>query len=198
MENETAKIKSVIRFNKWFSMEKELLSERIKSLVVDVLDYPKKGVSFKDLTGLFASYEIFDASIKFLAEKINSELNEKPDFIVGIEARGFIVGTALAKEMRIGFVPIRKAGKLPRDVVREEYDLEYGKASIELQKSAMPKGSKVIIADDLLATGGTSNAALNLVSKQGSRALGFVFIVTLGYLNGKKKLELPVFDIVEY
>jgi adenine phosphoribosyltransferase len=179
-------------------MEKESLAERIKALVVNVPDYPKKGISFKDLTPLFASYEVFDSSIKYLSQTITSSLGEKPDFIVGVEARGFIVGTALAKEMGLGFVPIRKAGKLPRNVVSEEYALEYSTAKIELQKSAMPKRSRVIIADDLLATGGTSIAASNLIAKQGSITLGFAFIVSLSYLEGKKKLSLPVFDIVEY
>ncbi|MCL4388079.1 adenine phosphoribosyltransferase [Candidatus Marsarchaeota archaeon] len=179
-------------------MEKTELTERIKSAIVDVPDYPKKGIMFKDITGLFASHQLFKDTMHALAAETVSKLGFKPDFVAGIEARGFIIGTALADEIGVGFVPIRKAGKLPRDVVSESYDLEYGSASIELQKDSMPEGSRVLIADDLLATGGTASAAEKLIKKQGSKPIGFAFIIVLSGFGSKDALKLPVFEMVEY
>ncbi|MCL4404574.1 MAG: adenine phosphoribosyltransferase [Candidatus Marsarchaeota archaeon] len=170
------------------------LADRIKSRIGEFPDFPKKGVSFKDINGLLASNGIFHEAIKELADKIP----EKPDFIAGIESRGFIIGIALALEIGVGFVPIRKAGKLPGELISEKYNLEYGTATIELQKNAMPKGSKVVIADDLLATGGTSKAAYNLILKQGSFPICFAFIIQLTNLNGEKRLPIPVFSIAKY
>jgi len=153
---------------------------------------------FKDITGLFASHQLFKDTIQALASEAVSKLGFKPDYVAGIEARGFIIGTALADELGVGFVPIRKAGKLPREVVSESYELEYGNASIELQRDAMPKGSKVLIANDLLATGGTASAAEKLIKKQGSEPIGFAFIIALSGFSGRDMLKLPVFEIVEY
>ena len=153
---------------------------------------------FKDITGLFASHQLFKDTIQALASEAVSKLGFQPDYVAGIEARGFIIGTALADELGVGFVPIRKAGKLPREVVSESYELEYGNASIELQRDAMPKGSKVLIADDLLATGGTASAAEKLIKKQGSEPIGFAFIIALSGFSGRDMLKLPVFEIVEY
>jgi adenine phosphoribosyltransferase len=179
-------------------MVDEKLAEKIKSAIVDVPDYPKKGVVFKDITGLFASHKLFKDTMRALASKTVSQLGFKPDYVAGIEARGFIIGTALADELGVGFVPIRKAGKLPRDVVSESYDLEYGSASIELQKDAMPENSRVLIADDLLATGGTAAAAEKLIKKQGSEPIGFAFVIVLSGFGSRDMLRLPVFEMVEY
>ena len=179
-------------------MENTELIERIKSAIVNVPDYPKKGVMFKDITGLFASHQLFKETIQALASEAVSKLGFKPDYVAGIEARGFIIGTALADELGIGFVPIRKAGKLPRDVVSESYELEYGSASIELQKDAMPQGSSVLIADDLLATGGTASAAEKLIKKQGSKPIGFAFVIALSGFGSRDILKLPIFEMVEY
>lgn len=178
-------------------MEREDIGRKIRELIAEVPDYPKPGVSFKDLTGLFASYKVFSDSMEFLANYIKEEVGI-PDFVAGIESRGFIIGTALAEKMGVGFVPIRKKGKLPGEVFSQEYDLEYGRTSIEIQKRAMPEGSKVVIADDILATGGTANAAIKLVEMQGGNPVGIAVLASLGYLDGKKSLNKPVFDIIEY
>ena len=141
---------------------------------------------------------MFKDTIRALASEAVLKLGFKPDYVAGIEARGFIIGTALADELGVGFVPIRKAGKLPREVFSESYELEYGSASIELQKDAMPQGSSVLIADDLLATGGTASAAEKLIKKQGSKPVGFAFVIALSGFASRDILELPIFEIVEY
>jgi len=126
--------------------------------------------------------------------------NEKIDYIAGIEARGFIFGSALAYALNCGFIPIRKSGKLPAQVLTQEYDLEYGTDKIEIHQDAVEKGSKVLIIDDLLATGGTAEAAAKLINNAGAEITGFTFMIELSELNGRLKLNkhAPVFSLIQY
>ena len=140
---------------------------------------------FKDITPLLADPQAFSLAIDYLANKVSSR---KIDKIVGIEARGFIIGAALAYALKCAFVPIRKAGKLPYEKISAEYDLEYGHQKIEMHKDSINSGDNVLIVDDLLATGGTSIAALEMVEELGGNAAGFAFIVELKALNGRVKL----------
>ena len=158
------------------------LEERIKSKIRDIPDFPKVGILFKDITPLLQdvslSHEITHALIDFWQGK-------QIDAIVGIESRGFIWGNAMAQEMKIPFVPVRKAGKLPAQTYSLEYDLEYGSAVIEIHKDGLAKGMNVLIHDDLLATGGTAKAAAELVKLTDAQVTGFSFLVELSFLNGK-------------
>ncbi|MDE1855178.1 MAG: adenine phosphoribosyltransferase [Candidatus Micrarchaeota archaeon] len=159
-----------------------LLKEKIRSIP----DYPKKGVIFRDITPLLKDYYSFSMCIDELASEFEGE---KIDYVVGIEARGFIIGGALAEKLGVGFIPIRKKGKLPYKKVSIDYELEYGKETIEVHEDAVEKGSRVLIVDDLLATGGTAKAAADLMQKVGARVVGLGFLVELGDMKGKKKLD---------
>ena len=161
------------------------IEDFISSKLRDVKDYPKKGVLFKDITPLIADPQAFSLAIDYLANRVSGR---KIDKIVGIEARGFIIGAALAYALKCAFVPIRKAGKLPYEKISAEYDLEYGHQKIEMHKDSINSGDNVLIVDDLLATGGTSIAALEMVEELGGNAVGFAFIVELKALNGRVKL----------
>ena len=160
----------------------ELLKARIRS----VPDYPKKGILFRDVTPLFKDAEAFGTCIAEIAKRFSKD---NVQYVAGIEARGFIVGGAVAEALHAGFVPIRKKGKLPYKKISVEYDLEYGKETMEIHEDAVEKGSRVLIIDDLLATGGTANASAELLRKLGAEIVGFVFIVELTDLNGKQKLN---------
>jgi adenine phosphoribosyltransferase len=161
------------------------LEQEIKTAVRTVPDYPKKGVPFKDLTTLWKDGK--------LSRKVTNALEArwketKVDKVVGIEARGFIVGAPLADRLGVGFVPARKVGKLPAKKLSQSYELEYGKQALEIHSDSIMKGEKVLIVDDLLATGGTSKAAANLVEKLGGEVVGFAFVTELGGLKGRDKL----------
>lgn len=158
------------------------LSEKIRS----IKDYPKKGIIFRDITTLLNDKDAFKKSID-LIKKESEDL--KADQIVGIEARGFIIGAALAYAMNLGFVPIRKPGKLPMETYGKEYGLEYGTDKIEMHKDAIKPGEKVLIVDDLLATGGTSKAAAEIVEEAGGIVSGFVFLIELNGLGGRELLK---------
>lgn len=158
----------------------------LKDSIRSIEDYPVKGVVFRDITTLLRDKEAFQKAIDSLTE-IAKEY--KPDQIVGVEARGFIIGAALAYKLGCGFVPVRKPGKLPYDKISESYGLEYGQDVIELHVDAINKGEKVLIVDDLLATGGTSKAAADLVERLGGEVLAFIFMIELLDLNGRKVLE---------
>jgi adenine phosphoribosyltransferase len=162
------------------------LERKIKQSIRIVHDYPKKGVSFKDLTTLWKDPSLLRKTTEALAHYWEGRRLDK---IVGIEARGFIVGAALAYRLGIGFVPARKAGKLPSKTVRVSYELEYGKHSLEIHSDGVSKGDKVLIVDDLLATGGTARAVLKLVQKLGGTVEGFAFVAELDYLKGRRKLS---------
>lgn len=168
----------------------------IKSKIRVIEDFPKEGISFKDITTLLKDKDIFHETIGQMAEKV-----EDLDFdvIVGIEARGFIIGAPLALMLNKGFVPIRKPGKLPGKILEEGYDLEYGTNSIEIHEDALNKGDKVLIVDDLLATGGTAVAATKLVEASGAEVVGIGFLIELTDLKGMEMLDkYNTFSIVKY
>lgn len=164
----------------------ETLSERIAKRVISIPDYPKKGVIFRDVAPITGDAELFRDIILELAGK---HAGIHIDRVAGIEARGFIFGSALAKELGCGFVPIRKPGKLPRSVISEKYQLEYGEGTLEMQTDAIEKGSRVVIVDDLLATGGTANAAIRLIRRLGGEAVALDFIIELGFLAPRPKIQ---------
>jgi adenine phosphoribosyltransferase len=174
------------------------MPELLKSKIRTIPHWPKQGIMFRDITTLLKDAHGFNHMINLLTERY---AGKKIDVVAGIESRGFIMGAALAHRLGIGFVPIRKKGKLPAEVVSEEYDLEYGKDRIEVHKDAITKGMKVLLVDDLLATGGTSAAAANLIKKLGGEVFECCFVVDLPELGGKKKLEqkgYKVFNLVEF
>lgn len=168
----------------------------IKKAIRSISDYPKKGIVFRDLTTLWSDGKLMRKTIDILYEHAKKF---RPDKIVAIEARGFIVGAPLADRLGVGFVPARKLGKLPAEKISIDYELEYGKQGLEIHSDSIKKGERVIIVDDLLATGGTSDAAKSLVEKLGGKVVSFEFIVELSFLKGRDKLKgYDVFSIVKY
>lgn len=157
----------------------------LKSRIRTIPDYPKAGVSFKDITPLLSDKKAFETAINLLAKSAP----KGADAIAGIESRGFIIGSALAYKLKLGFVPIRKKGKLPYQTISIDYSLEYGTASIEMHKDALSKDQNVIIVDDLLATGGTARAAANLVENLGAKISTYLFLVELSDLKGREALN---------
>ena len=151
----------------------------------DIPDFPKKGIVFKDITTLLNNKDALRESIDQLAELFKEE---KIDYIVGTESRGFIFGTPLAYKLGIGFVPVRKPGKLPGKTLSKSYDLEYGTDTLEIHKDAIPSGANVLIIDDLIATGGTIAATVELVEELGAKVAGLGFVIELGFLKGREKL----------
>ena len=167
----------------------------LKDKVRAIPDYPKKGVIFRDVTTLLKEGQDFKEAIDKMAEKIDYEI----DKVIGIEARGFIVGAPLAYKLSKGFIPIRKPGKLSCEKISVEYDLEYGTDSIEMHVDGIKKGEKVVIVDDLLATGGTSQAAIKLVESLGAEVAGLLFLMELDDINGRQKLKnYRVDSIIHY
>ncbi|MHB1830438.1 MAG: adenine phosphoribosyltransferase [Candidatus Micrarchaeaceae archaeon] len=164
----------------------DLTARTILSRIRDVPDHPKKGIMFKDITPLLKDSDAFNATIEELARRMQGK---DFDYIAGIEARGFIIGSALSYLMKKGFVPIRKKGKLPYKTISKEYMLEYGASTIEMHSDAIEKGSRVIVVDDLLATGGTAAASAALIEILGGVIAGFAFIIELSQLNGRDKLR---------
>ncbi|WP_317900099.1 adenine phosphoribosyltransferase [Aurantibacillus circumpalustris] len=160
------------------------LEQSIKKEIRDIADFPKPGIIFKDITPLFYKQELCNDIVNGFIER----LEEVPDAIIGIESRGFLFGFLVANKLNVPFVLVRKAGKLPYKTVKEEYALEYGTSIIEMHEDALEKGWNVIIHDDLIATGGTAQAAAKLVEKMGAKVAGFNFVVSLDFLNGKSKL----------
>jgi adenine phosphoribosyltransferase len=160
------------------------LEQEIKNVIRDVPDFPKPGITFKDITPLFYDQRLCNQ----IANGFIERLGEKPDAVVGIESRGFLFGFLVANKLNVPFILVRKAGKLPYKTVSVEYELEYGSSRIEMHEDAIKKGWKVLIHDDLLATGGTAEATARLVKDSGAIVSGFNFIVGLEFLGGKKKL----------
>lgn len=172
--------------------------EFVKSKIRTIPNWPKEGVMFRDITTLLKDKEGFNHMIDLLVKRYQ---DKKIDVIAGIESRGFITGAVLANKLGLGFIPIRKPGKLPAETISEEYELEYGKNKIEIHKDAVEEGSKVLLVDDLIATGGTAIAACNLLKKLGAEIVECSFIVDLPDLGGKKKLQeagYKVFNLVEF
>ncbi len=156
-----------------------------KKHIHDVPDFPKKGIVFKDITPLLADAKTFAAAIDRLAEPF---VGKGVQIVAGIESRGFLLASPLACRLGAGLVPIRKKGKLPRKVKSASYDLEYGQDSIEAHEDAFPSGAKVLLVDDVLATGGTARAACELIESIGGQVAGVSFLIELGFLNGRAKL----------
>jgi adenine phosphoribosyltransferase len=168
----------------------------LKSLIRDIPDFPKPGIMFRDITTLLRNPQGLSYAIDSLAEKCSAM---SPDYIVGMESRGFIFGTPLAYKMGVGFVPIRKPGKLPGAVYFAEYELEYGSDRLEMHQDAIAPGSRVLIVDDLIATGGTAAATVKLLEQAGCELVGFAFAIELLALGGRQKLpEVPIVTLVEY
>jgi adenine phosphoribosyltransferase len=172
------------------------LEADVKRAIRTVPDYPKKGIPFKDLTTLWRNGKL---SRRVTDDLMKQWKGMKLDKIVGIEARGFIVGAPLADRLGIGFVPARKVGKLPASKVSVNYELEYGRQGLEMHKDSISRGERVLVVDDLLATGGTSKAAATLVEKLGGEVVGFAFVTELRGLEGRRRLAgHEVYSIAKY
>jgi len=163
-----------------------LNSDQLKRLIREVPDWPKKGILFYDITTLLKDKVGFATLIDQFSEHY---INHKVDLVLGMEARGFIFGPALAYRLNAGFVPVRKPGKLPAETVKCEYALEYGNNCLEVHKDAIRKGERVLIVDDLLATGGTAEATVKLASSLGGEIAGLGFVIELDFLKGREKLK---------
>jgi adenine phosphoribosyltransferase len=172
------------------------LAIRAQSLVRDIPDYPKPGIVFKDITPLLADAAAFAEATEAMAAPFT---DAGVTHVVAIESRGFILGAPIAQALNAGFVPVRKPGKLPAKTKREEYELEYGKDALEIHADACPDGARVLIVDDVLATGGTAAATCKLVESLGAAVVGFSFLITLSFLPGMERLTgRRVERVVEY
>jgi adenine phosphoribosyltransferase len=167
-----------------------------KQYIQVVPDFPQPGIKFKDITTLMQNGEVYKQAMNEIVEYAK---DMDIDVIVGPEARGFIVGCPVAYALELGFVPVRKDGKLPREVVKVDYGLEYGKDVLTIHKDAIKPGQRVLITDDLLATGGTIEATIKLVEELGGIVVGLAFLIELSYLDGRKKLEgYDIFTLMNY
>jgi adenine phosphoribosyltransferase len=171
-------------------------TETLAAAVRNIPDFPKPGIQFKDITPILASPKLFEAAIHHLTAPYQPG---DVDVIVGVDARGFIFAAAAALHLKAGFVPVRKKGKLPFDTHEESYDLEYGSNTVAVHTDAIHKGSRTLLIDDLLATGGTAVAALNLLNKLEANILEAAFLIELEFLNGRSLLaNVPVRSIISY
>jgi adenine phosphoribosyltransferase len=170
----------------------------IERAIRNVPDFPKEGIQFKDITTLLYDKQALKFTFDLLEEDVRN-LGTQPDIIIGLESRGFLFGPMLAQQFQCSFVPVRKPGKLPYKTLHEDYELEYGKNRLEIHLDAISKGDKVLIHDDLIATGGSAKAAKNLVERCGGKVLGFSFIIELSFLNGKNQLDgYPIKSLITY
>ena len=167
----------------------------LKQHIRSVPDFPKPGILFYDISTLLAHPDAWRATIERLAEAVRPH---QPDLLVGIESRGFLVAAPLAFAIGSGFAMVRKKGKLPGKTVRYSYDLEYGTDTIEIQEDAISPGQRVVVIDDLLATGGTMQAAVELVRRQGGAAVAGACIIELAFLNGRRRIDVPLTSVVVY
>ncbi len=168
----------------------------LKMKIRNIPDFPVKGIQFKDITTLLKDKEAFKCSINEITKYCNKY---QIDYVAGIEARGFIIGAPVAYQLGVGFLPIRKPEKLPSEVERISYQLEYGESTLEMHKDAINNGDKVMVVDDLLATGGTTAAVFKLIEKLGGKVIGASFIIELEFLNPREKLEgYNIFSLVQY
>jgi adenine phosphoribosyltransferase len=173
-----------------------VIEERLKDSIRDVPDWPKEGIIFKDITTLLKDPEALRLAVEALTERYK---DRGIDYVASVEARGFILGAPVSYLMGAGFVPIRKPGKLPADTRREEYELEYGTDAVEVHTDAFGPGDRVLVCDDLLATGGTALATAKLVEACGAKVEAFAFLVELDFLGGRDKLrDYEVFSIIHY
>jgi len=176
-------------------MDSEMIAT-LRTAVRDVPDFPKKGIIFKDITPILKDGELFRASIDVFLEQCKGK---KLDKVVGIDARGFVFGSAVAYELGIGFVPLRKKGRLPYKTESAAYTLEYGEAEMELHIDAIVPGERIVLIDDLLATGGTSASAVTLIKKVGGELIKAIFLIELEFLHGREKLApTPVTSFLKY
>ena len=162
------------------------LEEKLKKTIRDIKDFPKEGIIFKDITPILKDHVLCGEIVYAIAEEFK---NRKIDVVAGIESRGFLFGTDIARVLNVPFVPIRKVGKLPYDKISHKYELEYGFSEIEMHTDAIEKGQNILIHDDLLATGGTAVAASELVQKIGGNVGGYSFLINLSFLKGSEKLN---------
>jgi len=171
--------------------------ELLKSVIRDIPDFPRPGILFKDITPILGDGKLFQWVIDHLAEEAHKA---NPSKVVGIDARGFLFGAAVAYKLGVGCVPVRKKGKLPFKTIGSSYQLEYGDAEVEMHIDAMKPGERVVLVDDLLATGGTSGAAINLVQKVGGVVGSALFFIELAFLNGREKIppDVPVYSMVQF
>lgn len=170
----------------------------LKSLIRDIPDFPKPGIVFRDITTLLNHAEGLRYTLDCLAQRCR-EANLLPDYVIGMESRGFLFGVPLAYQLNAGFIPVRKPGKLPAAVHSIEYDLEYGTDTLEIHQDAIASHHSVMIVDDVIATGGTAKATADLLGKIGCNVLGFAFVIELTGLNGRQKLpDLPIISLIEY
>ncbi len=172
------------------------MQEYVQSKIRAIVDFPKKGIIFRDITTAVKDPQAMRYMIDYLTERYK---DERIDYVAGIESRGFIFGAALAYKLGAGFIVIRKPGKLPAETISQEYELEYGTDKIEMHADAVEPGKKVLIIDDLLATGGTVDAAAKLLKKAGANVVGAAFIIELTDLKGREKLkDIDVFSMVQF
>jgi len=170
--------------------------EELKGYIRDIQDFPKKGIIFKDITPLLKDKHAFKAAVDILSNRYKGK---KIDVVASVEARGFILGAAMADRLGTGMVPIRKKNKLPYKTVSATYDLEYGTDTLEMHEDAVSSGDKVLVADDLLATGGTAGAVCGLIKKMGGEVVEVAFLIELEFLKGRAKLEgYPVFSLIKF
>ena len=173
-----------------------LKEETVKELIRDIPDFPSDGVMFRDITPILQNPSAFHEVVCAMAECVRGM---KPDVIVGIESRGFMFGAPIALELGVGFVPVRKIGKLPAETIKAEYSLEYGTNAVEIHRDAIEPGMRVAVVDDLLATGGTAKAAIQLVEELGGKVAGLSFLIELTFLSGRQMLQgYDVCTIVTY
>ncbi|MGE4357205.1 MAG: adenine phosphoribosyltransferase [Candidatus Omnitrophota bacterium] len=173
-----------------------MAKDNFKRYIRNIPNFPKKGIIFRDITTLLKRPLVFKKVIDILYRRYQ---NKKIDLVVAVEARGFIIGSVLAYKLNAGFIPVRKKGKLPAKTIEVSYSLEYGEDTLCIHKDAIKKGQKVLIVDDLLATGGTIKAVTELVRKLGGEIVECAFLIELTMLNGRRKLEgYPVFSLIKY
>nr|WP_118196983.1 adenine phosphoribosyltransferase [Pedobacter indicus] len=175
-----------------------MIEKTLRTVIRDVYDFPKKGIIFKDITPIFKDAKLCEQIIDAFEQKFK---DLDLDAIVGIESRGLLFGFLLANRLSIPFIPIRKEGKLPAETYKQSYDLEYGQATIEIHQDAFEPGAKILMHDDLLATGGTIAAASKLIEKMGGQIMAFAFVVSLDFLQGKDSIRPycdRIFTLVDY
>ena len=179
-----------------FLNEKQKIASHLKKAIRTIPHFPKQGVMFRDITTLLQNPEAFKKTCDELYKRYK---DKKVDVVVGIESRGFVFGAVLAYMLGVGFVPVRKPGKLPHKTIKEEYELEYGKDAVEMHADAIKKGQRALIVDDLIATGGTGCATIKLVERLGGKVVECCFVIELPELKGREKLKgYPVFKLVEF